>query len=232
MEGDRRAEAGSSSASRTLRDVLGSPTESGDDALVHERNAELDEEEVEGEEDEEVGADGFVPGPLIPLKEQLEKDKDDESLRRWKEKLLGCLEGELNGQMEPEVTFHSIGIVSEGCAETITPLPVADNQSCVLFILKEGSQYRLKLTFSVKHNIVSGLTYSNTVWKKGLQVDQRKGMLGTFAPQRGPYEHLLEEETTPSGSLARGIYLAKLKFEDDDKRCHLELDYYFEIKKR
>ena len=75
MEGDRRAEAGSSSASRTLRDVLGSPTESGDDALVHERNAELDEEEVEGEEDEEVGADGFVPGPLIPLKEQLEKDK-------------------------------------------------------------------------------------------------------------------------------------------------------------
>lgn len=57
-------------------------------------------------------------------------------------------------------------------------------------------------------------------------------MLGTFAPQRDPYEHLLEEETTPSGVLARGIYSAKLKFEDDDKRCHLELDYSFEIKKR
>ncbi|KAG1361492.1 rho GDP-dissociation inhibitor 1 [Cocos nucifera] len=252
MEGDRRAEAGSSSASRTIRDVLGSPPESGDDALVHERNAELDEDDVEGEEDEEVGAEGFVPGPLIPLKEQLEKDKEEHpedvegTTKVLKDPLViakGIYEKQSNhqntrilktwkGQMEPEVTFHSIGIVSEGCAETITPLPVADNRSCVLFILKEGSQYCLKLTFSVKHNIVSGLTYSNAVWKKGLQVDQRKGMLGTFAPRRSPYEHLLEEETTPSGSLARGIYLAKLKFEDDDKRCHLELDYYFEIKKR
>ncbi|XP_038979109.1 rho GDP-dissociation inhibitor 1-like [Phoenix dactylifera] len=232
MEGERRAEAECSSASRTRRDVLEAPPGSGYDVLVDGKKAEIDEEEVDGEEDEEVGVDGFVPGPLIPLKEQLEKDKDDESLRRWKEKLLGCLEGELNDQMEPEVTFHSIGIVCEGCAEIIIPLPVAENQSRVLFFLKEGSQYRLKLTFSVKHNIVSGLNYLNTVWKKGLQVDQSKGMLGTFAPRRDPYEHLLEEETTPSGSLARGIYSAKLNFEDDDRRCHLELDYSFEIKNR
>ncbi|XP_010940727.1 rho GDP-dissociation inhibitor 1 [Elaeis guineensis] len=232
MDGERRAEAGSSSASITLRDALEAPPESGDDALVGEKKAEIDEEEVDGEEDEEVGADGFVPGPLISLKEQLEKDKDDESLRRWKEKLLGCLEGELNGQMEPEVTFHSIGIVSEGCAEIVIPLPVAEDQSHVLFTLKEGSQYHLKLTFSVKHNIVSGLNYLNTVWKKGRQVDQSKGMLGTFAPQLEPYEHSLEDETTPSGSLARGVYSAILKFEDDDKRCHLELGYSFEIKNR
>lgn len=46
------------------------------------------------------------------------------------------------------------------------------------------------------------------VW---LSVDQSKGMLGTFAPQREPYEHTLDEETTPSGVLARGIYSAKLK---------------------
>lgn len=38
-------------------------------------------------------------------------------------------------------------------------------------------------------------------------------MLGTFAPQREPYVHTLEEETTPSGVLARGIYTAKLKVE-------------------
>lgn len=36
-------------------------------------------------------------------------------------------------------------------------------------------------------------------------------MLGTFAPQREPYVHTLEEETTPSGVLARGKYIAKLK---------------------
>ena len=36
-------------------------------------------------------------------------------------------------------------------------------------------------------------------------------MLGTFAPQREPYIHTLEEETTPSGVLARGNYTAKLR---------------------
>ena len=36
-------------------------------------------------------------------------------------------------------------------------------------------------------------------------------MLGTFAPQREPYVLTLDEETTPSGVLARGNYSAKLK---------------------
>ncbi|PHT52448.1 Rho GDP-dissociation inhibitor 1 [Capsicum baccatum] len=174
----------------------------------------------------------FVPGPLLSLKDQIEKDQEDESLRRWKEKLLGCLESDLNGQMEPEVKFHSVGILSSDFGEINTPLPIKEEQSkSVLFTLREGSEYRLKLTFSVLHNIVSGLAYTNTVWKAGLQVDQSKGMLGTFAPQREPYIHMLEEETTPSGALARGTYTAKLKFVDDDKRCHLELNYSFEISK-
>ncbi|CAL9753617.1 rho GDP-dissociation inhibitor 1-like isoform X1 [Musa acuminata AAA Group] len=232
MEGGRRAEAESSSAAARA------PPEISDD-LAEEAKAEFgvgdDEDdgdnEVGRDEGEEPGADGFVPSPLIPLSDQVEKDKEDESLRRWKEKLLGGVDGELNSKVEPEVTFHSIGVVSEGFANLITSLPVAKNQSQILFTLKEGSKYRLRLTFTVRHNIVSGLTYSNVVWKRGIKVDQIKGMLGTFAPRRDPYEHLLEEETTPSGVLARGIYSAKLKFEDDDKRCHLELSYSFEIKK-
>ena len=72
--------------------------------------------------------------------------------------------------MEPEVKFHSVGIISDDFGEINTALPVDENQvGRVLFTLKEGSEYRLKLTFSVLHNIVSGLTYSNTVWKGGLQ---------------------------------------------------------------
>ncbi|KAF9606906.1 hypothetical protein IFM89_029505 [Coptis chinensis] len=243
--------------------------------LFHIEKQEEEKVSEEGVLDEDDGDDGgvagFVPGPLLTLKEQLEKDKDDESLRRWKEKLLGCVEEDLNDQMEPEVKFHSIGIISDDCGETTTQLPVNRSQSSgVLFTLKEGSDYRLKLTFTVQQNIVSGLRYSNTVWKGGLKVDQSKGMLGTFAPQREPYTHTLDEETTPSGVLARGFYSAKLKvsrsqfattrimfqlpsgtwlfsghhnsqafwqldnfvmFEDDDQRCHLELNYSFEIKK-
>ncbi|XP_068665759.1 rho GDP-dissociation inhibitor 1-like [Aristolochia californica] len=224
MDGDR-VDAGTSASSGICRD----PIPAGDNVEVLSKDwaAEVDDED---EDNERVV---YVPGPLIPLKEQIEKDKDDESLRRWKQKLLGCLEDDLiNDKMEPEVTFLSIGIVTEDSAEINTRLPVRDNQNPLLFILKEGSQYHLKLTFTVKHNIVSGLRYINTVWKGGLQVDHSRGMLGTFAPQREQYIHIMDEETTPTGVFARGIYSAKLKFEDDDKRCHLELDYSFEIKKR
>lgn len=66
--------------------------------------------------------------------------------------------------------FHSIGIISNDFGEINTPLPVDANRSGqVLFTLKEGSHYQLKLKFSVLHNIVSGLTYKNTVWKGGIQ---------------------------------------------------------------
>ncbi|CAN6460367.1 unnamed protein product [Victoria cruziana] len=191
-----------------------------------------DTDDDSGENDTKENDDGFVPSPLVSLKEHLERDKDDESLRKWKEKLLGCVDDNENGQLEPEVTFLSLGIVSENCPEFTTTLPIDGKHGDVLFTLKEGSDYRLKLTFRVKHNIVLGLSYSNTVWKGGFQVDQSKGMLGAFAPQQEPYVHMLEEETTPSGAMARGTYMAKLKFEDDDRRCHLELDYVFEIKKR
>ncbi|EOX94369.1 hypothetical protein QUC31_004506 [Theobroma cacao] len=232
MESGKRAEAGPSTGAseekqeREERKMTEKP-------LAVEVCDDHEEDEEDEDKEDGVGAvAGFVPGPLLSLKEQIEKDKDDDSLRRWKEKLLGCVEGDLNGQMEPEVKFHSIGIISDDLGEVNYPLPIDRNQNgLLLFTLKEGSQYQLKLSFSVLHNIVSGLTYSNTVWKAGLQVDQNKGMLGTFAPQREPYVYILDEETTPSGVLARGIYSAKLKFEDDDRRCHMELNYSFEIKK-
>lgn len=72
--------------------------------------------------------------------------------------------------MEPEVKFHSIGIISSDFGEINTPLPISEDQSKqILFTLHEGSEYQLKLTFSVLHNILSGLTYTNTVWKAGIQ---------------------------------------------------------------
>ncbi|OAY34663.2 rho GDP-dissociation inhibitor 1 [Manihot esculenta] len=227
MEGGKRIEAGPSTTGE-VGEKEERPKKMAEKAMAE---AVIDYEEEEEEEDNGVPVPGFVPGPLLSLKEQIEKDQDDDSLRRWKEKLLGCVEGDLNGQMEPEVKFQSIGIISSDFGEINTPLPVDDNRSGqLLFTLKEGSQYQFKLTFNVLHNIVSGLTYSNTVWKGGLQVDQSKGMLGTFAPHQESYVHTLEEETTPSGLLARGIYTAQLKFEDDDRRCHMDLKYSFEIK--
>lgn len=105
------------------------------------------------------------------------------------------------------------------------------------FTIKEGSKYTLVFNFRVTNNIVSGLRYNNTVWKTGVKgnfkffckiysprcyllivgvflvgtVDSTKAMLGTFSPQAEPYQHVMPEETTPSGIFARGSYSARTK---------------------
>lgn len=174
----------------------------------------------------------FIPSPLIPLKKQLELDKEDESLRRWKEQLLGSVHYDQNEErVEPEVEMISLSILARDRAELSIPLPLPSTKGAIAFSLKGGSCYNLKFTFLVKHNIVSGLTYINTVWKGGVQVDQTRVMLGTFSPQKEPYMHVMDEDVTPFGVVARGVYRAQTKFVDDDGRCYLEAEYLFEIRK-
>ncbi|KAJ7552215.1 hypothetical protein O6H91_06G046300 [Diphasiastrum complanatum] len=189
---------------------------------------------------EDSGDDeGVKLWPLVPLIEKLERVKDDESLRNWKEQLLGSLYLDPPGEdVEPEVILTDIKIVCEGRDDIIIPLPLTTNlkghiqeRKRHLFSLKEGSRYRLTFTFFVRHNLVPGLTFINTVWKNGLKVDHSKVMLGTFSPHLKPYIHSMEEDITPTGILVRGAYTAKTKFVDDDKRCHFELNYSFEIRR-
>ena len=71
--------------------------------------------------------------------------------------------------LEPDVKMMSLSILSPGQPDIFLPLPVEPNAKGVWFTLKEGSPYRLKFTFSVSNNIVSGLRYTNTVWKTGLK---------------------------------------------------------------
>ncbi|KAL7130399.1 hypothetical protein ABFS83_13G131300 [Erythranthe nasuta] len=186
---------------------------------------------TEDEDDEDTEAK-LQLGPQCTLKELSEKDKDDESLRRWKEQLLGSVDMNSVGEtLDPEVKIFSLAIKSPGRADIVLPIPEAGNPKGSWFTLKEGSRYSLQFTFQVSNNIVSGLKYKNNVWKTGMKVDNTKEMIGTFSPQPEPYTHEMPEETTPSGFLARGSYSAKTQFLDDDNKSYLELNYTFEIKK-
>ncbi|KAL6911384.1 hypothetical protein ACP4OV_000189 [Aristida adscensionis] len=188
-------------------------------------------DEEEDEDDEKV-AEVIDLGPRVSIKDQLEKDKDDESLRRWKEQLLGSVDLNSVGEtLEPDVKIMSLSILSPGRPDIFLPLPVEPNAKGAWFTLKEGSPYRLKFTFSVTNNIVSGLRYTNTVWKTGIKVDRAKEMLGTFSPQLEPYTYVTPEDTTPSGMFARGSYSARTKFLDDDRKCYLEINYTFDIRR-
>ncbi|CAK9274395.1 unnamed protein product [Sphagnum jensenii] len=211
-------------------------------------DAEEDQEEEEAANEEFLQLRLQELGPQVPLKEQLEKDKEDESLRRWKEQLLGggaAAAGGLDGCLNPEVKVLRLGIRAKGREELdlLQQLPLsttanAPPQSTAggghltsSFCLKEGCQYQLKFVFTVRNNIVSGLTCINTVWKAGFTVDQTRSMLGTFAPQQEPYVHLLPEQVTPCGLLARGCYTARKRFVDDDGTVYLDVNYSFEIRK-
>lgn len=193
----------------------------------------LDASDHDEEEEEEEDVDGKLQlGPQCSLKEQFEKDKDDESLRRWKEQLLGSVDIDSVGEtLDPEVKILSLAIKSAGRSDIVLPIPESGNPKGPWFTLKEGSTYSLKFKFKVCNNIVSGLKYHNTVWKTGLKVDRTKEMIGTFSPQQEPYTHEMHEETTPSGMFARGSYTAKSKFLDDDNKCYLEINYTFDIRK-
>lgn len=186
------------------------------------------------EEEEDDEEKKIELGPQCTLKEQLEKDKDDESLRRWKEQLLGAVDlgavGDVES-LEPEVKIMSLAIKSAGRNDIVLAIPEDGKPQGLWFTLKEGSKYRLEFTFVVSHNIVSGLRYTNTVWKTGVKVDSTKEMIGTFSPQGEPYKHEMPEEKTPSGMFARGSYSAKSKFFDDDNKCYLEINYTFDIRK-
>lgn len=191
-----------------------------------------DVEEEDEDEDGEKVPEHIDLGPILSIKDQLEKDKDDESLRRWKEQLLGSVDLNSVGEtLEPDVKIMSLSIQSPGRPDIFLPLPVEPNAKGVWFTLKEGSMYKLKFTFSVSNNIVSGLRYTNRVWKTGIKVDSTKEMLGTFSPQPEEYTYVTPEETTPSGMFARGSYSARTKFLDDDRKCYLQIDYTFDIRR-
>ncbi|KAK9070644.1 hypothetical protein SSX86_011048 [Deinandra increscens subsp. villosa] len=171
-------------------------------------------------------------GPKMSIREHLEKDKDDESLRRWKEQLLGGLDvTEVKDEAEPDVKIVELTIVADGRPDIVLEIPDDGNPKGPWFTLKEGCKYHLRFTIKVSNDIVCGLRYTNTVWKTGIKVVNGREMLGTFSPQAEPYVHEMPEETTPSGMFARGSYHAKTKFVDDDNNCHLELNYTFEIRK-
>ncbi|XP_055811244.1 rho GDP-dissociation inhibitor 1-like [Solanum dulcamara] len=186
---------------------------------------------TEDEEEDETN-NKIELGPQCTLKEQFEKDKDDESLRRWKEQLLGSVDINAVGEsLDPDVKILSLEIKSPGRPDIVLPIPERGKPQSPWFTLKEGSKYSLKFSFLVTNNIVTGLKYTNTVWKTGLKVDSTKQMIGAFSPQSEPYTHEMPEDTTPSGMFARGSYSARTKFLDDDNKCYLEINYTFDIKK-
>ncbi|XP_059200108.1 rho GDP-dissociation inhibitor 1-like [Centropristis striata] len=184
---------------------------------------------AENEEQEPVN---YKPPAQKSLKEIHDLDKDDESLRKYKETLLGPGASEA----DPNITNVQVTQMALICEAAPNPL-VLDltgdleafkKQS---FVLKEGVEYKIKISFKVNREIVSGLKYVQQTYRKGIRIDKSDYMVGSYGPRPTEYDFLTTVEEAPKGLVARGNYVIKSKFTDDDKHDHLSWEWNLNIKK-
>ncbi|XP_065119190.1 rho GDP-dissociation inhibitor 1 [Paramisgurnus dabryanus] len=183
-------------------------------------------------ENEDTESVNYKPPAQKSLQEIQELDKDDESLRKYKEALLGA-GGVAVDPNAPNVQVTRLTLMCETAPAPLTLDLQGDLESFKKqsFILKEGVEYKIKITFKVNKEIVSGLKYVQQTFRKGVKIDKTDYMVGSYGPRPTEYEFLTPLEEAPKGLLARGTYTIKSKFTDDDKHDHLSWEWNLNIKK-
>ncbi|KAL3273487.1 hypothetical protein HHI36_014928 [Cryptolaemus montrouzieri] len=177
----------------------------------------------------------YKPPPEKTIDEILRTDEEDESLRKYKEALLGNAQtGTIVVEPDnprkvivkklvlvvadrPEISLDLTGDLSKLKKET--------------FIIKEGVSYKIRIEFIVQREIVHGLKYIQKTSKLGIPVDKMTHMVGSYAPKSEMQSYTTPAEEAPSGLMTRGSYTVHSLFTDDDKHEHLKWEWTFEIKK-
>ncbi|KAL6110646.1 rho GDP-dissociation inhibitor 1-like [Pungitius pungitius] len=186
---------------------------------------------AENEEPEPVN---YRPPAQKSMKEIQELDKDDESLRKYKETLLGA--GDCAAVSDPDLPNVQVTRMSLLCDTAPNPLELDLQGDLEVFknqgiVLKEGVEYKIKISFKVNKEIVSGLKYVQQTFRKGIKIDKSDYMVGSYGPRLAEYDFLTAMEEAPRGLMARGNYEIKSKFTDDDKHDHLSWEWKLNIKK-
>ncbi|KAM5309086.1 rho GDP-dissociation inhibitor 1 isoform 1-T1 [Glossophaga mutica] len=188
--------------------------------------------QIAAENEEDEHSVNYKPPAQKSIQEIQELDKDDESLRKYKEALLGRVAVSADPNV-PNVIVTRLTLV---CSSAPGPLELDltgdleafKKQS---FVLKEGVEYRIKISFRVNREIVSGMKYIQHTYRKSVKIDKTDYMVGSYGPRAEEYEFLTPVEEAPKGMLARGSYNIKSRFTDDDKTDHLSWEWNLTIKK-
>lgn len=191
-------------------------------------------DEVLGDEEHEVDT-SYKPPPEKTIEEILAADQEDESLRKYKEALLGqAQQGKII--VEPDdprkVIVKRLALCVEGRDDVVLDLTGdLSKLKKQTFTIKEGVSYRIRIDFIVQREIVHGLKYVQKTYKLGLPVDKMTHMVGSYPPKDGLQSYTTPPEDAPAGLMTRGSYSVQSLFTDDDKHEHLKWEWTFEIKK-
>jgi len=172
--------------------------------------------------------------------ELLSKDNEDESLRRYKEQLLGAAaSGDLGNTSDPRmVVIEEFRIIFEAPDVHDMAFNLSTDEGVAMLKsagikMKEGSKYKFRFSFRVQHEIADALTYHVSLTKLGFgESDQI--VLGSYPPQSEL--HMFEYprrgwEEAPKGMLFRGKATAKCKFVDGKGTIHMDFSYPVNITK-
>jgi len=186
-----------------------------------------------------VNTEGYKVSAKKTLDELANLDAEDESLRRWKESLgiasaLNASVAAAGDDRNVVVTKMIMSLKGRDDVELDLSGLAYKGQDIDLgktVVIKEGSTYSITIQFLVKRDLISGLKYLHAVKRKGIPLETRQEMIGTFSASTTAHIKKFAPEDAPSGFIARGKYDIKSKFVDDDNVTHLVFKWAIEIKK-
>ena len=170
----------------------------------------------------------------------MKADAEDESLRRYKETLMGAAaHGDLGDASDPRrVVIEEFRIIFEDPSVSDIVADLSTEAGLAMLRkdgvkVKEGSNFKFSIKFRINHSIVDGLMYTYSLTRMGFG-DIDTVVLGSYAPQSQP--HCFEYprrawEQAPKGMMFRGKYTARCKFEDKMGGVHIDYSYPLSIVK-
>ncbi|KAL3318861.1 hypothetical protein Ciccas_002473 [Cichlidogyrus casuarinus] len=152
-------------------------------------------------------------------------DTEDESLRRYKEQLLGSAATKIDPPFPDDsrnFIAHAIRFYVNG---TTSPDQEVDlktqsfDKICVK--IPEGAPFYVQLSYYVQREIISGLKYVQALYKGPLRVSKETVMIGSYSPRKEAQIWNSPPENAPTGMMSRGTYKVKSRFVDDDNQEYL-----------
>lgn len=191
------------------------------------------EQENNPEIDAEID-ENYKPPPQKTLEELLTLDQEDESLRKYKEALLGSQAEKIiiDANNPKNVIVKRLALLVADRPDMVLELDGDLSQlKKQSFSIKEGIQYKIKIEFYVQREIVHGLKYVQKTSRLGVPVDKMTQMVGSYPPKKEIQSFTTNFEEAPSGMLARGEYSVSSLFTDDDKFEHLKWEWSLKVEK-
>lgn len=182
-------------------------------------------------------AEGYGGG----LADIMSRDTEDESLRKYKESLLGsAAHGDRGDTSDPRRLvideFRVVFAPEENLPEIVHNLnneTGLNNLRMQGISMKEGCRFKFRITFRVQHDLIAGVKFMNVMTRMMIS-ETEDLMLGSYPPSSAPHVFEFPKwdfSEAPKGMMYRGKYKVVNSFIDSDGNNHLNFDYELTITK-